>query len=224
MESISGNKTLEEFKDWIKVTLQRGLSTGQSPPVAEPSTDAPVVIQQQEPTVPPHSPQTPAIYDPPASESSSSTNTQDKGKAKALPEESSTSTSKHARERTPKANSGYVDEQRNLKLEAQAERERIQKLLEADKVVKAMRERESRVARERESRVGQVEDDTVETAYTTSFLKAEGNDLKCALSFRLLDGSSLKHKFPAEAKLGIDVRKWIDQVLHLTFYFTTSMI
>lgn len=220
MESISGNKTLEEFKDWIKVILRRGLSTGQSPPVAELSTEAPVVVQQQESTVPPHTPQTPAIYDPPASESSSSTIAQDKGKAKALPEESSTSTSKHARERIPKANSGYVDEQRKLKLEAQAERERIRKLLEADKVMKAMRGRE---VRERESRVGQIEDDTDETAHTTGFLKAGGNGLKCALSFRLLDGSSLKHKFPAEAKLGIDVRKWIDQVLHL-IYFTTSLI
>ena len=232
MESISvaaGSKTFEEFRDWVKVTLRRGLSASHPPPIAQPSTEAPVVTQRQESTVPPHSPQTPTIYDPLASASSSTKNTRGKGKAKALSEESS-STPKHARNDdhgAPKTNnSAYVDEQRKLKLEAKAEKERIRKLLETDKAMRAMREMEVRVARERErgNRVGQVENETVESAPTQDLMKAGGNGVTCALSFRLLDGSSLKHKFSAEAKLGIDVRKWIDQVLHLTLRFTTLVM
>ena len=228
VESISiaaGSKTLEEFRGWVKTTLWRGLSVGHPPLVIGPSTQAPVVTQQQESAIPPLSPQTPTVYDPPAG-SPSTTNTQDKGKAKALSEDSSsTSTSNLAREgdhRAPKANnSDYVDGQQKLKMEAQVEKERVRRLLEVDKVMRAKREREVQVAREREkqSRIGQVENETVEPVPSRGLMETRGGGVNCALSFRLLDGSSLKHRFPAEATLGVDVRKWIDQVLHLTVHF-----
>ncbi|KAF8475876.1 hypothetical protein BDZ91DRAFT_844564 [Kalaharituber pfeilii] len=163
---------------------------------------------------------TPNIHEPESSGSSSPPTAKDKGKSKAKPE-GSASAPKTAKEReqarreahlaqqaSRNSQLSYLEQQRKRQQDAEQERERVRKLLETDKAARAAREREEREARDRARNGGTVESTrTVEPGS-----KLRGMDSKeCALSLRLLDGSAVKHKFPAEAKLGVEVRKWIDQ-------------
>ena len=171
---------------------------------------------------------------PPTSDTTTPLTADKKGKGKATSDEATTSSSSLAktaqdRERARReahlaqqasrnSNLGYIAEQRKRAQEADAERERVRKLLEADKAMRVAREKEAREARERERGGGQIGSGGGVQGVGR---RATGVDSQeCALSFRLLDGSALKHKFPAEVKLGVEVRKWIDQVLTLALFLT----
>jgi hypothetical protein len=98
-----------------------------------------------------------------------------------------------------------MEQQRAKKLAEQAERQRILRLLENDKVERQVRERERR-----ESIISM----PPETPRAVSAEPIGGADL-VALSFRLTDGSNVKSRFPPSATLGADVRAWIEQVQEL---------
>ena len=237
-----GEKTLEEVREWVGriVGLEEGMIVENTDPAL--ATAPASVVQDTEPSaqspqpiiaptaIPTVSPLSPNVYNPPAPDTTTSLTTQEKGKGKATsdgPSSSSSSSSStntaHDRERARReahlaqqtsrnSNLGYIAEQRKRAQEADIERERVRKLLEADKAMRAAREKETRMARERDRGGGQA--GRVGGGQEVG-RRAVGVDSKeCALSFRLLDGSALKHKFLVEVKLGVEVRKWIDQVRH----------
>ncbi|KAF8436183.1 hypothetical protein BGX38DRAFT_1274583 [Terfezia claveryi] len=162
------------------------------------------------------------VYDPPTSDTSTTLTAEKKGKGKATSDESlSSSSTKTAQDRerarreahlaqqaSRNSNLGYLAEQRRRAQEAGVERERVKKLLEADKAMRVAREKEAREAREQERGGGK--SGSGGGAQEIGRRATSVDSKECALSFRLLDGSALKHKFPAEVKLGVEVRKWID--------------
>ncbi|RPB19450.1 UBX-domain-containing protein [Terfezia boudieri ATCC MYA-4762] len=164
------------------------------------------------------------VYDPPTSDTSTLLTAEKKGKGKATSNESfsSSSSTKSTQDRerarreahlaeqaSRNGNLGYIAEQRRRAQETDVERERVKKLLEADKAMRVAREKEVREAREQERGGGK--SGSGEGVQEMGRKATSVDSKECALSFRLLDGRALKHKFPADVKLGVEVRKWIDQ-------------
>lgn len=228
VESIGvadGDKSLAQLKEWAERVLQRTpvepLVQDPAPPPPPPAdpvlqdparlVDPPTQARRQEATPPIASTPTPPsnIYDPTTTQSRNPPTAKDKGKNKPSSGDSSSS----ATTAPPKNNEGYIAAERKRAQEANSERERVKKLLEADKAMRAAREKEAREARERD-RSGA---ESFGASGAQGKLPGARLDSKeCALSFRLLDGSALKHRFPADVKLGVEVRKWIDQVFYIS--------
>lgn len=210
MGVADGNKTLEDVHEWV-----RKIVVGDVPAPTQQVSSVPAVqnLPQERPpvTAPQQVTPPPQVYDPPASESSKPTSSKEKGKAKAnsTKDREQSRREAHLTQQADKnSNLGLIAEQRKRTQEAEVEKQRVKKLLEEDKAMRAAKEREARDARERESSG---------TATAGRNLRPAGAGVgahsnECALSFRLLDGSALKHKFPSDVKLGVEVRKWIDQV------------
>ncbi|KAI5801698.1 hypothetical protein DFH27DRAFT_601081 [Peziza echinospora] len=227
---------LEEFRSWLKGVLDGALSAPPPPPVLETEVLSPPPQQQRTVTMAAQAttiPQTQGPVAPRAEEGGEqqvATAAADKGKGKAK-EEANPSTSSSNTTKTPKQREearreahlaqqstrnsplGYLDQQRKRQLEAQEDRDRVRKLLEADKASRLAREKEERELREQQ-RAGNIHDAgnaRMDTPLQGQRPARTVDSPECALSFRLLDGSALKHKFPANVKLGIEVRKWVDQ-------------
>jgi len=240
-----GEKTLEEVKEWVRRVVGPGervvvgntvpaSTTSPAPAVQDSAQGIEPLAQSPPPTITPTiaipaaSTLQSNVYDPPTSDTTTSLTAEKKGKGKnkATSDESPSSSTKTAQDRerarreahlaqqaSRNSNLGYIAEQRKRAQEAGVERERVKKLLEADKAMRVAREKEAREARERERGGGQ--DGLGGRVQEVGRRAASVDSEECALSFRLLDGSALKHKFSAEVKLGVQVRKWIDQVLSL---------
>lgn len=100
-------------------------------------------------------------------------------------------------------NSSFLLQQKKRQQEANEERQRVLQLLENDK-----KEREAR-------RRKKVAEDKAPSA-TTAEPRERGapkshSSSETAISFRMLDGLSLKAKFPSSAILATDVRKFVDE-------------
>ncbi|PUU82686.1 hypothetical protein B9Z19DRAFT_1099017 [Tuber borchii] len=100
-------------------------------------------------------------------------------------------------------NSSFLQQQKKRQQEASEERQRVLQLLENDK-----KEREAQ-------RRKKVVEDKAPSASTTEPSERgtpkSHSSSETAISFRMLDGLSLKAKFPSSAILATDVRKFVDQ-------------
>lgn len=114
------------------------------------------------------------------------------------------------------AENKYANQLRKAKQDAKAERERILKRIEDDK-----QERREREAQGRQARLllaaTEGEDPPSRSTYTAPQqpeaiqLPSRGGGAHCNLQIRLLDGSTIRGRFPSDAKLGTEVREWIDE-------------
>jgi len=99
-------------------------------------------------------------------------------------------------------NSSFLLQQRKRQQEASEERQRILQLLENDK-------------KEREARQRKVAEDKASSTSTTEPREQKTprshSSSETAISFRMLDGLSLKAKFPSSAILATDVREFVDE-------------
>lgn len=114
---------------------------------------------------------------------------------------------KFRRETQSPARAKYVAEQKKIREDDQADRLRILRLVENDKIER----------REREARKQQIQQ-TRQHAQTSAPESEPGpSSNETAISFRLLDGSILKAKFASSSKLA-DVRQWLDEVCWIHSY------
>jgi len=235
VESIGvadGQKTLEMVREWVRrvVGLREGSVVGNTA-IPAPATSPALVAQDsareiEPPAQPPQPTVTPSniseqppllsnVYDPRVLDTTTLPTVQGKGKGRATSDESPSSKTLQDRELARReahqaqqaskdSNSGCIAEKQKRAQEVGVGGENVRGLLEVGKAMGAVWERE---ARERE----RGEDGQDSLGRVQGMGRKAGKE--CALSFRLLDGSALKHKFPAEVKLGVEVRKWIDQVL-----------
>lgn len=115
----------------------------------------------------------------------------------------------------------YKEEQLRKKKVEKEERERVKRLLEADKEERRLDEKLRKEERERQRRLSndeEVKDDVKiddiinenQTLKNNVRDRRPSTSLVCALLIRLLDGSSLRHEFKNTDTLN-DVRKWIDE-------------
>jgi hypothetical protein len=98
--------------------------------------------------------------------------------------------------------------------QAREDRARVLKRIEDDRAERKARQENNRVAREMERRAAAGEDVEEVTAAAgepapTAVSRRQHN--QCALQARLFDGSTIRTRLPAEATLGRDVRKWVDE-------------
>lgn len=115
----------------------------------------------------------------------------------------------------------YKEEQLKKKQIEKEERERVRRLVQADKEERRLNDRLRQEERERQRRLSSEEEGHEEVKIDEIInenhkLKNNVRDrrpsttLVCALLIRLLDGSSLRHEFKSTDSL-TDVRKWIDE-------------
>lgn len=106
------------------------------------------------------------------------------------------------------SNTTYLEQQRKRQLAAQEERQRVLRLLENDKIERRQREakRKQALAEDHDGAPDPAAKENIPQKSPTP--RPTGTET--AISFRLLDGSSLKTKFPSLSLLGTDVRQWLD--------------
>lgn len=106
------------------------------------------------------------------------------------------------------SNTTYLEQQRKRQSAAQEERQRVLRLLENDKIERRQKEvkRKQAIAEDHDRAPGPAAKENV--PQKSPALRPTGTET--AISFRLLDGSSLKAKFPSLSLLGTDVRQWLD--------------
>lgn len=108
---------------------------------------------------------------------------------------------KFRRETESPARAKYVAEQRKIREDDLADRQRILRLVENDKIER----------REKEARKQQVQQTRQHIRPTVPEPEPGPSSYETAISFRLMDGTILKSKFASSSKLA-DVRRWLDQV------------
>lgn len=101
------------------------------------------------------------------------------------------------------SNTTYLEQQRKRQAAAQEDRQRVLRLLENDKIERQAKRKQS-LAEDSSSRLPT----TIKENTPPPLPRAPGTET--AISFRLLDGSSLKAKFPSPSILGTHVRHWLD--------------
>ncbi len=105
----------------------------------------------------------------------------------------------------------YAAQQRKRQQEAKLERDRILQQIEHDKAERKEKEEQRKAL----ARADVEEKD--DSALADEQLKNEINrsrptrSKECAIQVRMFDGSNIRHKFPSDATLRIDVRAWIDK-------------
>ncbi|RPA91025.1 hypothetical protein L873DRAFT_1715666 [Choiromyces venosus 120613-1] len=100
-------------------------------------------------------------------------------------------------------NSSFVQQQRKRQQEASEERQRVLQLLENDK-----KERE---ARRKKNVVGDKASSAPIAERGEQKASKSHSSNETAISFRMLDGLSLRAKFPSSATLATEVRKFVDE-------------
>ncbi|KAB8356580.1 hypothetical protein FH972_024162 [Carpinus fangiana] len=128
---------------------------------------------------------------------------QERAQARATPGSSGASTPRTA-EQT------YAQQQKQAKLDAAREKERIRKLVEHDRLERREREEQRRALAqaEREAQLPQDNDGGLADAATgPDRVDRRG----CMVQVRLLDGSSMRTSFFPEDRPGKAVRRWIDE-------------
>ncbi|KAI0390666.1 hypothetical protein F5Y17DRAFT_443689 [Xylariaceae sp. FL0594] len=109
----------------------------------------------------------------------------------------------------------HASENKRRKQHADEERKRILQRIENDK--RARREREAEERRARELLSGSTNDTGAASSSPTASiplprrLPQAGQANQCSLQVRLLDGSTIRNRFPSDKTLAQDVRKWIDE-------------
>lgn len=132
-----------------------------------------------------------------------------KAEAKKRAEERRESTGEGSKAKA--AESKYANLLRKKKQDERDERQRILQRIEDDK-----RERREREAQERQARLllsaNGGEDAGGQQQKTEEIqLPTRGFGTHCSLQIRLLDGSTIRNRFPSDVKLGKEVRQWIDE-------------
>ncbi|MGI4850387.1 MAG: UBX domain-containing protein [Janthinobacterium lividum] len=132
---------------------------------------------------------------------------------------SSTSASASATTNVNASRATYLQQQAHRKREAKADRERVLKLLENDKIARRERE-EARKAAARAALLasGEGQDASVltqqlesETVPAASPSASRAGAARCALQVRLLDGSTIRSNFPSDTTITAAVRPWISE-------------
>lgn len=98
------------------------------------------------------------------------------------------------------ARTKYIAEQRKIREDDQADRQRILRLVENDKIERRAKEERKQQAQR-----------TKHYYYRTTDPESGPSSDETAISFRLLDGSILKGKFASSSKLE-SVRRWLGEV------------
>jgi len=130
---------------------------------------------------------------------------EEKGKGKADGEDGGGAPGSKHREQVNKANQQFRQRQQ----EAQKERQRILKQIEDDRAERKARDEAKKAARLAAEAASEEPTETAgEPAADTSARRSHDH---CALQVRLLDGSSIRTRFPASATVRQDVRKWVDE-------------
>ncbi|PWW79962.1 hypothetical protein C7212DRAFT_341114 [Tuber magnatum] len=101
------------------------------------------------------------------------------------------------------SNSSFLLQERKRKQEASEERQRVLQLLENDR-----KEREARWGKNVAE--GKASSTPIAEPRERGTPKSHSSS-EAAISFRMLDGLSLKAKFPSSAVLGTDVRRFVDE-------------
>ena len=113
----------------------------------------------------------------------------------------------------------YAQEQRKRNIEAKAERERVLRQIEQDKIERKEREERRKALMKAEAREGVDEDskapETKSRNESMAQSKYDGEDKAqrsrtCAVQVRLFDGSTIRSKFAVDQTL-TDVRDWVDK-------------
>ncbi|KFY05756.1 hypothetical protein V491_09035 [Pseudogymnoascus sp. VKM F-3775] len=100
----------------------------------------------------------------------------------------------------------YAAMQKKKQQEARQERERVLKQIEDDKAERKARD----AARKEQAKIAAGTEPNPFTAPSSEMGSIRRAD-HCALKVRLFDGSAISSRFPSEATLEGEVRKWVDQ-------------
>ncbi|KAH0607488.1 uncharacterized protein H6S33_002522 [Morchella sextelata] len=208
--NVAAGVTRDEFMAGIKAALTE-TETPEAVPAAAAAAaaaaapaPAPVPVNSPQSAATAAAPTTVAPPQPstspaPPSTSSSSARRDSTTPAAAARRGSTTPTpSSSSRRESSAGHLAYLEQQRKRQLAAAEDRKRVLQLLENDKI-----ERRQRAST------------TTSTAPTPPVSTStppppRSTPSETALSFRLLDGSSLKSRFPSTATLATDVRTWLD--------------
>jgi hypothetical protein len=111
------------------------------------------------------------------------------------------------------AEKAHANEVKHRKQQANEERKRILKRIEDDKRARRERDADARRARQLLSTNPDAEDAGNQTPAIplVQRLPKAGQGDHCNLQVRLLDGSTIRTRFPSNKTLSQDVRKWIDE-------------
>jgi hypothetical protein len=98
----------------------------------------------------------------------------------------------------PSGSTSYADTQRKIQQDAKEERERVRKLIDADKIARRVRETERKAKAS-----GAPTEKPTSPNNTSTSSKSEN----CALQIRLFDGSTIRSRFPSSSTLNKEVRR-----------------
>jgi hypothetical protein len=162
------------------------------------------------------SPTTPQGGQPSTTEADKHSDAEKKAKARADAEEETRRLVDGRGGYPPKnAEQDHANENKLRKQHADEERKRILKRIEDDK--RARKEREAEERRARQLLSANANDESAAGVNPTASIplarrmpKAGRGD-HCSLQVRLLDGSTIRTRFPSDKTLAQDVRKWIDE-------------
>ncbi|KAI5846343.1 hypothetical protein DFP73DRAFT_593406 [Morchella snyderi] len=196
--NVAAGVTRDEFRDGVKAAL-----TETETPEAVPAAAAPAPVNPPQPAATAAAPTTVAPPQPstsPAPPHSSPSARRDSTTPAAAARRGSTTPtpSSSSRRESSAGHLAYLEQQRKRQLAAAEDRKRVLQLLENDRIER--RQRASTTT------------STAPTPPTSSSTPPPPRPApsETALSFRLLDGSSLKSRFPSTATLASDVREWLD--------------
>jgi len=117
----------------------------------------------------------------------------------------------------PHSKQAYIDQQKQRQKEAKSEKERVLKMIEADKAARKDREQQRRLAAQAElsgglqAEAGPSTSRAVRPDQTTVQSGASRVPTTCSLQIRLFDGSSVRGRFDANATLDSAVRTYISE-------------
>ncbi|KIW07722.1 uncharacterized protein PV09_01653 [Verruconis gallopava] len=116
----------------------------------------------------------------------------------------------------------WLEQQRQRQLDARKERERIMAQIEADKAERRARREQER--RTREQATAETETESASSSLASKTRRTSSRASSSNLQVRLLDGSTIRKQFPADASLASDVRPWIDSHLETKAPYTFKQI
>ncbi|KAF3917315.1 hypothetical protein AA313_de0209919 [Arthrobotrys entomopaga] len=118
-----------------------------------------------------------------------------------------------------RSNKQYAEEQKKRKMEMERERKRVLEQIKADREEMKIREMNRKaIAAEAAADSGSGASSAWEGASSEKGKEREGGvvpaDGQCNIAFRLLDGSRISNKFPADGTVEKHLRPWLDKNRH----------
>jgi len=110
----------------------------------------------------------------------------------------------------PPARQDWLNQQRTRQQEARAEKERILKTIEQDKINRQEREKQRKGAAQIDPTTSVVDGPASFAPQRSDTTNAVSRSATCNLQVRLFDGTSLKSRFDSSATLGAAVRAYVD--------------